>query len=136
MAKYRYGFVFNLGRILQQYDPSAMLADVDRKRFLEEIVRFLTEGIENEIEGRDIISEVEHLVEIMHYQEVIEEYMVLQDEPYVKLCGIVFAICETILNLLVDVRFYKYLDGKRSPTPKVIPLRRGNYAVVVGYPQP
>jgi hypothetical protein len=133
MTKYRFGVIFNLDRYLKFNDPTGMFTEVDQKRLLQEIVRFLTEDARSPKEGRAILNEIEYLVGVLHHQEIIDDYIIELDEPYVKIQGVLFAICESIVGMFEDTHFYEYLRETKE-IPKVIPVSRSNFAIVVTHP--
>lgn len=134
MAKYRFGVIFNIDRYIRHNDPSGMFEDVDRRNLLEEIVKFLTEGIDNVREARQQINEIEYFIGKLYDKGIVQEHIFSQDEPYAKICGILFAICESIVEMFDDVHLFDYLRERGTRPVRVIPVSRSNFAIVVKHP--
>jgi hypothetical protein len=134
MAKYRFGVIFNIERLLRQSDPTHMFEDVDRRELLEEIVKFLTEGVDTAQEARKQVNEIEYFIGKLYDKGIVQEHIFSQDEPYVKICGILYAICETIVDMFNDVHLYDYIGERGTRPVRVIPISRSNFAIVVKHP--
>lgn len=134
MAKYRFGVIFNLDRHLKGSDPTGMFTNVNREKLLREIVTFLTEDIISIPEARETINEIEYLLSVLHHQEIIDDYIFELDEPYVKICGVLFAICESVLDIFEEVRLFDYIRERGTRPVRVIPISRDNFAIVVKHP--
>lgn len=134
MAKYRFGVIFNIDRHIRRFDTTGMFEDVNRRDLLEELVKFLTEGMENIQEARQQINEIEYFIGRLNDKGIIPDYIFHQDEPYVKICGILFAICESVVEMFDDIRLFDYLRERGSRPVRVIPVSRSNFAIVVKHP--
>ncbi|BCM95203.1 hypothetical protein [Burkholderia phage FLC6] len=134
MAKYRFGVIFNIDRHIRRFDTTGMFEDVNRRDLLEELVKFLTEGMENAKEARQQINEIEYLIGKLYDKGIIQEYVFSQDEPYVKICGILYAICESIVEMFEDIHLFDYIRERGTRPVRVIPVSRSNFAIVVKHP--
>jgi hypothetical protein len=131
MAKYRFGLIFDLDRHLKRNDPTGMFAEVDKLMLLEEIVKFLTEDVKNVDEGHARVNEIEYFMNLLYDKGIIQEYIFHQNEPYLKVCGILFSICESIVDMFYETRFYEYCTSYLVYRPKIIKLSRHNFIIMV-----
>lgn len=133
MTQYRFGVVFNLEQSLRHNDPTGMFNDSikDRQRFLHEVIRFLTEDVCSAKEARAMVNEYEHLIGVLYHQEIIDAHLLELDEPYAKICGVMFAILESIVDILEAVRFYEYCESYMISQPFVHRLSNSNFAILV-----
>lgn len=129
MPRYQYGLVFYFDRVMTRCDPTAYLSSIKVSSLIKEIVFFFTEQARNVEEAREVLHETDMLLASMEYESVIPEYLYLDDASYAKLTGIVFLLAEEILNILIDVGYFKRSEKVRHPCIDVLPLSRGSYMV-------
>jgi hypothetical protein len=135
--RYRFGIIFDFGRYLRRNDPTDVFQDVDLEKLLVEIIRFLTEDddpLDTEsaaIYGR--INEIDYLVNLLYDKRIIGDTIFHGEESYLKICSVLYAICETLVEVLMDTGFYKFCRSYYKDKPKVIRLsrKRNNFAIVV-----
>lgn len=131
MLPYRYGMIFNLDRHLRMMDPMRVFYNVDHFRLVDEIIGFLTDGIENSAQAREQINDISYLMDILYEKEIVPESIFQQNESYVKVCGVLFSICESILQMFEETLFYSYLRKYAFERPHVINVSRHNYAILI-----
>jgi len=134
MTQYRYGVIFNIDRHIRFSDQSGMFDEVDRYDLLKETVSFLTDEVSTLAEARNQVNEVEYFIGQLYDKGIVKEHIFHQDEPYVKICAVLFAICESIVDMFEDVRLFDYLRERGTRPVRVIPISRSNFAIVVKHP--
>lgn len=135
--RYRFGIIFNFERYLRRNDPTEVFQDVDLEKLLTEIVRFLTEDDDPRdkdsagIYGR--INEIDYLLNLLYDKRIIGEAIFHGEESYLKISSILYSICETLAELLMDTGFYNFCKSFYRDQPKVIRLARksNSFAIVV-----
>jgi hypothetical protein len=129
--KYRFGIIFNFGQHLKLHDPTNIFLDVDHEKLLREVMRFLTEDVVNRPEALERINEMEYLMGVLYDKHIVTEYLFHENESYAKVCAILFSICESLVELLLDTGFYNYCSSHEEDLPKVKHVSRKNYAILV-----
>lgn len=129
--RYRFGIIFNFARHLKMNDPTDVFADVDQEKLLREIVRFLTEDVYNPREAREQCNEMEYFISLLYDRGIVQDHHFHLDETYVKICAILFAICEAMVDVFDDTGFYRFCQSYVHDKPRVIHISRNNFAIVV-----
>ena len=134
-VKYRVGVIFNFDRLLKNCDPTAIFADVSRIKMLTAIVDFLIEGSESEHDARMRINDVEWLISEFYDRGIIGDYLFNNDEPFTKICGILYSMMEKIVDVMVMGGLYRYqwrYEEDDYPYPRVYHISKDNYLVCQG----
>lgn len=129
--RYRFGIIFNFERNLRQTDPTGVFKEVDHLTMLTIILEFLTDDVISAREGFERVNEIDYLMDVLTDKGIIKDHEFAQAESYLKITGILFAICEGIVSMFSETGFYYNCRSYELDRPKVLPITKSNFAIVV-----
>lgn len=128
--KYRFGIIINFERHVKMIDTTNIFHDVDLEKLLGELVKFLTDDVVNVPEMYAQMNEIDYLVNMLHDKRIIDEHLFYSDEPYLKICGVLYALSESLAEILIDSEFYKHCN-ESNRKPEVIRNGRKDFTIAV-----
>ena len=111
-------------------DPTGVFRDVDHYKMLSYILEFLTDDVVSVREAKERVNEVDYLIDLLTDVGIVQDHQFQQAESYLKIAGILFAICESIADMFGDTSFYANCRSFDLDSPTVIQLSRSNFAIV------
>lgn len=130
MSLFSRGIVFDFSKYVNSYDITKTFVDIDQHKLLVQTIKFVTEGIYDELEGSEQLSEMEYFMGKLYDERIIPDYLFSEPDCYLKTYGFVFAICSSVVSLLTQYRFY---DPRHKSTfdPQVIRVNKKHFAIVL-----
>ena len=112
-------------------DPTNVFKDVDHYKMLQIILEFLTDDVVSAKEGYERVNEIDYLMSLLTDEGIVHDHQFQQAESHLKLSGILFAICESIVEMFSDSGFYGNCRSFEIDRPTVIQLSRSNFLIAV-----
>lgn len=124
--EYKFGIIFDFGQHLFQNDTEDIFVNVDHRKLLSHLVRFITDEDWNN-NGSGVETLLNDLIDegILHYHVVFRS-----SEPYVDICSLLMNLCESLVDYLTPTRFFDYCSSYRKDKPTVIHISRDAYAIL------
>lgn len=129
--RYRYGVILDVTKQLRCCGANEVFEKVDKKVLLQHLVNFLTEGVYDARQGNEQLNEIEYLMGKLYDRGIIESYLLEEDVTYMKTCGILFGICESLVSTMISTGMYHMLDDTGGEV-EVVPVGKNSFAMLIG----
>lgn len=129
--RYRYGVILDVTKQLRFCGANEVFEKVDRKVLLQHLVNFLTEGVYSARQGNDQLNEMEYLMGKLYDRRIIKSYLLDESVTYMKTCGILFGICESLMRTMISTGMYEMLESTGGEV-EVIPVGKNSFAMLIG----